>query len=161
MGDSKGQVRQHELTEECPAVSTLREKYYRPLVRLAALLTGDAGSAEAVACDVLTALRPRSPVEPAPSEDVLHYLQGQVLVRSRRIRCRNVATRPDDAAFAELPVVRALQALPRRGREAVVLTHYLELTEQEAALVAGVTPAAMRRLLSQAMRSLADRLSGA
>jgi DNA-directed RNA polymerase specialized sigma24 family protein len=131
-------------------------------VALAALLTGEADAAEAVACAVLTALRPGCPIDPEPTEDVLRYLQAQVLVRSRRTRCRGAATtrtrrvrggaqvsartgtaRPalpngsDPTDFASLPVVRALQDLPRPGSEAVVLTHYLDLTEQEAALVAG------------------------
>jgi DNA-directed RNA polymerase specialized sigma24 family protein len=183
MGDTDGPIRQPELADECPAASTLREKYYRPLVRLAALLTGDADAAEAVACAVLTALRPGSPIDPEPTEDVLRYLQAQVLVRSRRTRCRRAATTrtrrvrggaqvsartgtaspalpngSDPTDFASLPVVRALQDLPRPGREAVVLTHYLDLTEQEAALVAGVTPAVLRRLVSQAVRALDDRL---
>jgi DNA-directed RNA polymerase specialized sigma24 family protein len=186
MGDTDGPIRQPELAGECPAAAALREEYYRPLVRLAALLTGDADAAEAVACDALTALRPGSLIAPDPSAAMLRFLQAQVLVRSRRARGRReamtgarrarggaqasvlagrprsgVPTRPGETDFANLPVVRALQDLPRRGREAVVLTHYLDLTEQEAAHVAGVTPAALRRLVSQAMRALDDRPSGA
>lgn len=179
MGDTDGPIRQPRPESEC---STLRETYYRPLVRLAALLTGDADAAEAVACDALTALRTRSPFAPEPSPDALRYLQQQVLVRSRHNRRSGTArtaarearrgaqpagpagsglpgpTGPSAADFARLPVVRALQGLPPRGREAVVLTHYLDLSEQQAALVAGVTPAALRRLLSQAMRTLDRRL---
>jgi DNA-directed RNA polymerase specialized sigma24 family protein len=182
MDETAEPVRQPGLTAECLAASTLREKYYRPLVRLAALLTGDADAAEAVACDVLAALRPRWPIDPEPSEDVLRYLQERVLVRSRRTRSRSVAAagnrrarrgarppatactggsaaraQPSAAYFAGLPVVRALQELPPRGREAVVLTHYLDLSEQQAAVVAGVTAAALRRSLREAMRDLEDR----
>jgi DNA-directed RNA polymerase specialized sigma24 family protein len=173
MGDTDGPIRQAELADECPALSTLRETYYRPLVRLAALLTGDADAAEAVARDALAALLPRSPLGPEPNAEALRYLQHQVLVRSRRTRqpaSRAAGTHrarrspqpsvPAGAApeFARLPVVRALQDLPRRGREAVVLRHYLDLSEQQAARVAGVTPAVLRRLLGQAMRTLDDRL---
>jgi DNA-directed RNA polymerase specialized sigma24 family protein len=185
MGDTEP-IRQRGLADECLAMSTLREKYYRPLVRLAALLTGDEDAAEAVVCDVLTALRPRAPIDPEPSEEVLRYLQQRVLVRARRVRWPAMATtgnwrarcgaqesvqigtqgprlptRPTATEFASLPVVRALQELPPRGREAVVLTHYLDLSEQQAALVAGVAPACLRRTLQDALRALNDRLSEA
>ena len=181
MSDTEVTIRWPEPAAECLAASTLRDSYYRPLVRLAALLTGDADTAEAVACAALAALPPGSP----PSEELLRSLQRRVLVRSRRIRipagsggtgrargraqppvepcARGTATpgRSSAAEFARLPVVHALQELPRRGREAVVLTHYLDLSEQQAALVAGVTPAVLRRLLSQAMRELNDRFPAA
>jgi DNA-directed RNA polymerase specialized sigma24 family protein len=186
MGDTDGPIRQADLADGCPALSTLRETYYRPLVRLAALLTGDADTAEAVACDALATLRARSPLGPEPTPDALRYLQHQVLVRSRRSRHwamaparslrgrrpapRSVPVGPaspqvpaqrDATQFARLPVVRALQDLPQRGREAVVLTHYLDLSEQQAALVAGVAPTALRQTLRDAMRALGDRLSDA
>jgi DNA-directed RNA polymerase specialized sigma24 family protein len=182
MCDTEVTRRQPEPVAECPAASTLRDSYYRPLVRLAALLTGDAATAEAVACEALAGLRHGSPLD--PDADLLRYLQRRVLVRSRRVRpagsagtgqarggaqppvtpgAHGSAAPPQSSAaeFARLPVVRALQELPRRGREAVVLTHYLDLSEQQAALVAGVTPAALRRLLSQSMRRLNDRLPAA
>lgn len=176
MGHTEEPVRQPEPTAECPAAATLRDTYYRPLVRLAALLTGDPASAEAVAYDALAGLRPAAPLSSEPSADVLRALQQRVLVRSRRrsrpslpptgIRpprgarspaATGSSSLPSAAEFANLPVVRALQQLPRRGREAVVLTHYLDLSEQQAAHLAGVTPAALRRTLGQAMRVLDDR----
>jgi DNA-directed RNA polymerase specialized sigma24 family protein len=157
MSDTEQPIRQRGLADECLALATLRDKYYRPLVRLAALLTGDADTAEAVVCDVLTALRPRAPIDPDPSEEVLLYLQQRVLARTRRIRCHG----PTATDFTSLPVVRALQGLPRRGREAVVLTLYLDLSEHEAAHVAGVTPTALHQSLSEAMRALKDRFTDA
>jgi DNA-directed RNA polymerase specialized sigma24 family protein len=181
MSDTEVTIRRPEPTAECLAASTLRDSYYRPLVRLAALLTGDADTAEAVACEALAELRPGSPLGPPVSEKLLRSLQRRVLVLSRRIRipagsggtgqARGGAQPPvapgahgsaapaqsSAAEFARLPVVRALQELPPRRREAVILIHYLDLTEQQAALVAGVTPAALRRFLSQAKRALNDR----
>jgi DNA-directed RNA polymerase specialized sigma24 family protein len=184
MSDTEVTIHRPEPAAECLAASTLRDSYYRPLVRLAAMLTGDADTAEAVACEALAALRSSSPLGPAASEKLLRSLQRRVLVRSRRTRipagsggtgharggaqppvthCAHGSAAPAQssaAEFAGLPVVRALQELPRRGREAVVLTHYLELSERQAALMAGVTPAALRRFLSQAMRELNDRFAG-
>ena len=53
---------------------------------------------------------------------------------------------PRDATdFAGLPVVTALRELPARAREALVLTYYLDLPEQQAAALAGVSLAALRR----------------
>ncbi len=165
MDDISGRIRQPERAAECPAASTLRDTYYRPLVRLAALLTGDDGTAEAIACAALAALGSRSLLDPEPSPDAVRFLHQQVLVRCRRYRRTRAApflrSAPGATSFADLPVVRALQELPLRGREAVVLTHYLDLSEQQAALVAGVTLAALRAQLSQAMRTLHDRFPAA
>jgi DNA-directed RNA polymerase specialized sigma24 family protein len=185
VSDTEVTIRRPEPTAECLAASKLRDSYYRPLVRLAALLTGDADTAEALACEALAALRSTSPPGPAASEKLPRYLQRHVLVRSRRIRIpagsggtgqarcdaqlsaapgahSSATLGPSSAAeFARLPIVRALQELPRHGREAVVLTHYLDLSEQQAALVAGVTRAALRRFLSRALRELNDRFPAA
>ena len=132
-----------------PVEYQLHEAYYRQLVRLAALLTGNPEAAEKVACDALAALPP-SP----DSDDVARYLQRQVLIRARRARPRP----PGAPAFALLPVVRALQELPTQGREAIVLTHYLDLTRHQAAVVAGVTEIVLQKRLSRAMQMLRDRL---
>jgi DNA-directed RNA polymerase specialized sigma24 family protein len=164
MGDTDRPIRQPELAAERLAASTLRDTYYRPLVRLAALLTGDAGLAETVACAALGALRSRSLLRPEPTADAVRYLQQQVIVRCRRQQrsrgtLRIVPASRDVADFALRPVVRALQELPPRGREAVVLTHYLDLSEQQAAVAAGVTLTVLRDRLGQAMRTLHDRFA--
>ncbi len=147
MCDTDQRARQAGPPVECP----LQEEYYRQLVRLAALLTGDADTAEDVACAALAALPPS--LVPG-RDDVARYLQRQVLVRCRRTRPRP----PGGPGFAGLPVVRALQELPEHGREAVVLTHYLELTRHQAAGIAGVTEAVLQKRLGRAMQMLQDRL---
>jgi DNA-directed RNA polymerase specialized sigma24 family protein len=165
MGDTNGPIRQPQPAAECPAASTLRDTYYRPLVRLAALLTGDDLAAEAIACAALAVLGSRSRLGPEPSPDEALFLHQQVLIRGRRHHRARTApvTRAARGAtdFAELPVVRALQVLPPRGREAVVLTHYLDLSEQQAAVVAGVKLTVLRAQLSQAMHTLHDRFPAA
>lgn len=135
-----------------PVVCQLHEAYYRQLVRLAALLTGDPDAAEEIAAAALAAPPPSLALA---SESVARYLHRQVLVRCRRIRPRQCGGQP---GFAQLPVVRALQLLPLHGREAVVLTHYLELTCQQAAVVAGVSQAVLRKRLGRAMEMLQDCL---
>lgn len=146
------------------------EAHYRSLVQLAALLTGDARTAETAVADALAAV-PRSASGAADRDDFLRYLQRQVLVQCRRdTRSRGTArhvagTEPNDrreygSDFARLPVVMALRGLPTRKREAIVLTHYLDLPPAQAAAIAGVSEAALRANLTSAMRDLADLITG-
>jgi DNA-directed RNA polymerase specialized sigma24 family protein len=145
MCDTGQQAHEAGLPVDCQ----FHEAYYRQLVRLAALLTGDPDGAEGVAVAALAALPPS-----LASGNVAGYLQRQVLVRCRRRRSRQSG----QPGFAALPVVRALQELPLAGREAVVLTHYLELTCQQAAVVAGVSQAVLHKRLGRAMQLLQDRM---
>src|SRR5215469_16230444 len=138
MCDTDDQARQARPSVEC----LLHEAYYRQLVRLAALLTGNPDAAEKVAGDALAALPRWLTLD---SEDVARYLQRQVLIRCRRTR----PSRPGAPGFALLPVVQALQELPPHGREAVVLMLYLDLTRHQAAVVAGVTETVLQKRLSR------------
>jgi len=147
MSNTSQQAHQAGLPVDCQ----LHEAYYRQLVRLAALLTADPDAAEKIAAAALAAL-PRSLT--LADDNLARYLQRQVLVRCRRTRPR-YSGEPD---FARLPVVQALQELPRHGREAVVLAHYLELTCQQAAIVAGVSQAVLDKRLDRAMQMLRERL---
>jgi DNA-directed RNA polymerase specialized sigma24 family protein len=146
------------------------EAYYRSLVQLAALLTGDASAAEAAVADALAAL-PRSATREADGDDFLRYLQRQVIVQCRRGRrsrstARHVAGteaagRPEYGSdFARLPVVMALRGLPPREREAIVLTHYLDLPPAQAAAIAGVSEAVLRANLTSGMQDLGDVITG-
>lgn len=56
-------------------------------------------------------------------------------------------------------VDRALQALPDRQREAIVLCHYQELSNIEAAELMGVSVEAMESLLSRGRRTLRTALA--
>jgi RNA polymerase sigma-70 factor (ECF subfamily) len=149
-------------TSTGPARSLLCEKYYRSLLQLAALLTGDAKVAEAAVADALAAIPPVA-VGWSP-DDCLRYMQRLVVVRCRRAgRYRRLSARSgQDAAsdFGRLPVVMALLGLPRNAREAVVLTHYLDLPAAQAAAIAGVSETLLTANLATAMLSLDDRLIG-
>jgi DNA-directed RNA polymerase specialized sigma24 family protein len=145
-----------------PASSLLYEKYYRSLLQLAALLTGDASVAEAVVADALAATPPAA-VGWRP-DDSVRYLQRLVLIRCRRAgryRRLSVGSGPHAASdFGRLPVVMALLGLPRSAREAVVLTHYLDLPAAQAAAIAGVSEALLTANLATAMLAFDDRLIG-
>lgn len=59
-----------------------------------------------------------------------------------------------EAAQLGAQVDRALQALPARQREAIVLCHYQELSNIDAADLMGVSVEALESLLSRGRRSL-------
>src|SRR5215469_12135752 len=142
--------------------SALCEKYYPSLLQLAALLMGDAGLAEAVVADALVATPPAAASWGA--DDCLRYMQRLVLIRCRRAgRYRRQSVRRGELAasdFARLPVVMALVSLPRSAREAVVLTHYLDLPAAQAAAMAGVSEALLAANLATAMLAIDDRFIG-
>jgi DNA-directed RNA polymerase specialized sigma24 family protein len=145
-----------------PDLAQLMQAHYRMLVRLAALLTGDAAMAEAVAAESYAAARRLTRPWPDGAA-ALRALQREVLLRSRRARHSNsidAGYAADTGGFASLPVVTALRDLPARAREALVLTYYLDLPEQQAAAVAGVSAAALRRHLATAFRALPADLPG-
>ena len=64
-----------------------------------------------------------------------------------------------EAAQLGAQVDRALQALPERQREAIVLCHYQELSNIEAAELMGVSVEAMESLLSRGRRALRTALA--
>jgi RNA polymerase sigma factor (sigma-70 family) len=155
--------------DACPGLPDLYRTHYRSLIRLAALLTGDTGAAEAVVVDSFVALeRTRKGLQ--TPDDALPYLRRLVVARSRAAarhhrpasgdQSRVVARMPGYPNPAETPsfersvVVRALAALPPAQREAVVLTHYLDLTDEQAAAAMRVSQAAVRRHLAAAKTAL-------
>jgi len=144
---------------EAPARQALARLYtdhYGTLVRMAALLTGDASCADDVAVDSFAALCSTGLVE--ADDRALSYLRRQVVIRSRQALHHRAqrATRP--LGFGNLPVVLGLMALRPAEREAVVLIGYLDLTEWQAAAAAGVTQKALRRDLATAMKVLGSRI---
>lgn len=140
---------------------------YQPLVRLAALLTGDAQLAEAVAADSCNAVLRAAGLD-LDSAEALRRLQREIVTQSRRAmrqrhaqaRANLTAADPVAGAFATLPVVTAMRVLPARAREALVLIYYLDLTEQQAAVVAGVSLSSLRRNLAAALQALPADLPG-
>jgi DNA-directed RNA polymerase specialized sigma24 family protein len=131
--------------------------HYRSFVRLAALLTGDDGLAEQVTQDSFVTWC-RSAGWPRRAEADQARLLRLVIVRSRRAGgCSAESPAQSErmtTALADMPVVRALAELPRPQREAVVLTLYLELSEQQAAAAVGVGRAALRRHLASGVQAM-------
>jgi RNA polymerase sigma-70 factor (sigma-E family) len=149
-------------------LTALYISHYRELVRLAAFLTSDRDSAEEIVQDAYVKVHGswRGVRELDKAEA---YLRTTVVNLSRsRLRRRQVAAkhRPQpalDVASAETSalqivqreaVLSALQALPRRQREAVVLRYYGDLTEAQTAAAMGCSVGSVKSHTSRAMMAL-------
>jgi len=150
------------------AVTALYSAHYRSLVGLAALLVRDAATAEEIVQDSFMALyfawrRVRD------NEKALSYLRQCVVNRSRSVlRHRVVADRDASKPAPDLPsaeqetltllerrtVVAALQALPPRQREALVLRYYADLSEAQIASAMGISRGAAKSHTAKAIASL-------
>ncbi len=150
------------------AVTELYTTHYRSLVRLAALLVRDIGTAEEVVQDSFVAMhggwrRLRD------SEKALSYLRQSVVNRSRSVlRHRVVVDRnspkpaPDMpsaehgaiALFERSAVIEALRTLPARQREAVVLRFYADMSEAQIAFAMQISRGAVKSHTARAMQAL-------
>ncbi len=154
------------------AVTALYSANYRSLVRLAAMLVRDAGTAEEVVQDAFVAMhggwrRLRDP------DKALSYLRQSVVNRSRSVlRHRAVVEKyapkglPDApsaeaGAIGELErsaVIDALSGLPARQREALVLRYYADLSEAEIAHTMGISRGAVKSHTARGMTALRNVL---
>jgi RNA polymerase sigma-70 factor (sigma-E family) len=150
------------------AVTELYSAHYRSLVRLAALLVRDVGTAEEVVQDAFVAMhggwrRLRD------SDKALSYLRQSVVNRSRSVlRHRMVVDRnapkpqPDMpsaehgaiAAFERSAVIEALRTLPPRQREALVLRFYGDMSEAQIADAMQISRGAVKSHTARAMTAL-------
>jgi RNA polymerase sigma-70 factor (sigma-E family) len=158
------------------AVAVLFRSHRLPLVRLARLLVDDLETAEDVVQDAFSALHRRwgSIAEPNAA---LGYLRTSVVNGSRSVLRRRRTARayvwPDgerlsaDSADAGLlvgeehrAVLSALQRLPSRQREVIVLRYWAELTEAEIAATLGISVGAVKSTASRGRDAIAAQLGG-
>ena len=153
-------------------VAELHRVEYRSLVRLARLLLDDVATSEEVVQDAFVALQLRWRTVREP-EKAAAWLRSAVLngarsqLRKRRVRDRLLPRPAPDAAAADgyavaadehRRVVAALQQLPRRQREALVLRFYLELSERETAEAMGVSAGSVKTHVHRGLAALAPLL---
>lgn len=156
------------LQEADLAVTKLYHEYYRQLVRLSALLVRDIGTAEEVVQESFIAMhsgwrRLRD------NDKALSYLRQSVVNRSRSVLRhrvvvdRNAPKPPPDMPSAEhgaiallerSDVIAALQTLPPRQKEAVVLRFYADLSEAQIAEVMQISRGAVKSHTARAMAAL-------
>ena len=139
------------------------------MLALAQRMLGDAAEAEDVAQDAMLRAwkqAPRWTPGQAKFDTWLHRVGLNLCYdRLRRRRETPTATPPDRpdrgllAADVGLRVDAALARLPDRQREAIVLCHYQELTNIEAAALMEVSVDALESLLSRGRRALRQALA--
>jgi RNA polymerase sigma-70 factor (sigma-E family) len=154
-------------------VSELYQAHALGLVRLAHIMLGDADGAEDIVQDAFCGLYQRWALLADPAR-ALQYVRSAVLngCRSalrRRIRHRRAGTW-SEADFTALgvpsaesavldgeehrAVLAALQRLPHRQREALILHYYLDMPEAEVAVAMGISPGSVRSARSRALGAL-------
>ena len=152
------------------AVQALVAKKLRRVLALAERMLGDAAEAEDVAQEAFFRVwrhAPRWRPGAARFDTWLHRVTLNLCYdRLRRRRERPTADPPETpdpgpgpdrglhAADVGRRVNAALQGLPTRQREAIVLCHYQELGNIEAAELMGVSVEALESLLSRGRRGL-------
>ena len=149
-------------------LAALYAAHYRSLVRLAALLLDEPGACEDVVQEAYVRLHGRRIDDP---NKTLAYLRQTVvnLARSslrRRLVAQRLAPRPenasvDDAAYATVQrdeLVRALRAIPRREREALVLRYFGDLSEAQAAAAMGCAVGSVKGYTSRGLARLSTIL---
>jgi RNA polymerase sigma-70 factor (sigma-E family) len=153
------------------AVSALYGQHWRGLLRLAVLVIDDRQTAEDIVQEAFAQLYRRWPLQ--DSDKALAYLRTIVLNAGRStLRRRRVARLytpphepPQDSAEStavlgeeRLEVQRALQSLPTRPREVLVLRYYLELPFEEIAQILGISASTARATASRGLTALTKKL---
>ena len=154
------------------ALAELYVAHYQPLVRLAALLVRDMGTAEEIVQDAFVAMH-ATWRRLRDSGKASAYLRRCVVNRSRSVlRHQLAAGRTMLQPLPEMPsaeqgamtllersaVVAALHGLPARQREALVLRYYADLPEAEIASAMGISQGAVKSHVFRAMSALRGEL---
>jgi len=155
------------------ALSLLFDAQHAQLVRLAALMGADADAEDVVAEAFCELHRRWHRLHDRAA--ALSYLRSVVCNLSRmRLRHLAVVRRhreppPEDVQSAEATallredhreVVVALQALPFRQRQALVLRYWLDLREVDVAQAMGITPGAVKAHTFRGLAALERALGG-
>jgi RNA polymerase sigma-70 factor (sigma-E family) len=152
-------------------VTALFEAHALGLVKLAKVMLGDQSIAEDVVQDAFVGMY-RKWGSLQARDKALGYLRASVLNgcrtahrnRTRRDRALLLVPEADGIVSAEesalvgednRAALAALRALPARQREAVVLRHYLGLTEEQAAQAMKITRGTVKSATSRGLSTLA------
>jgi RNA polymerase sigma-70 factor (sigma-E family) len=150
------------------AVTAIYTTHYRSLVRLAVLLVRDVATAEEIVQDSFIATH-CAWRRLGDTEKALTYLRRSVVNRSRSIlRHQAVADKIAPELAPDLPsaeedalsllersaVISALQTLPSRQREVMVLRYYAGLSDAQIASAMGISMGAVKHHAARGMSSL-------
>jgi RNA polymerase sigma-70 factor (sigma-E family) len=148
------------------AVTALYRAHSLGLIRLALIMVGDRPTAEDVVQDAFLGLHRRWS-HLSDQEKALTYVRSAVLnncrsvLRRRRLPLRGHHEPPAWSAEAAAlvgeerrEVLTALQRLPSRQRESLVLRYFCELSEEEIATTMGVSRGTVKSTTSRAIAAL-------
>ncbi len=151
--------------------------HYRPLLKLASLLVDDRATCEEVVQDAFVAVIRRG-LDDVSGPKAPAYLRSAVLngarshlrrrvVRDRARPLRPVPSRTSGSPEAEAEqhdderaVLDALQALPVRQREVLVLRYWMDLREAEIADALGISAGSVKTHAHRGLQALATILEG-
>ena len=156
------------------AVTVLYVAHYASLVRLAALLVRHSGEAEEIVQDAFVAMHGRwgrlrepdkavgylrrSVVNAARSAHRHHDVRDRHLLgeRSTRDVQRSAASAEQGALAGEsrAEMMRALDALPQRQREVLVLRYFADMTEAQVAETLGISLGSVKAYGSRGIAAL-------
>ncbi|GAA4636058.1 SigE family RNA polymerase sigma factor [Actinoallomurus vinaceus] len=164
--------RARDVADADTAVTALYRGHALGLMRLALIMVGDRPTAEDVVQDAFLGLHRRWG-HLRDRENALAYVRSTVLnncrsvLRRRRLTPRGRHEPPVWSAEAAAlvgeerrEVIRALQSLPARQREALVLRYFCELTEEEIARTMRVSRGTVKSTTSRAISALGRILEG-
>jgi RNA polymerase sigma-70 factor (sigma-E family) len=156
--DTPGPAGQHPASTADQVVTALYRAQYRSLVRMATMLTSDSGTAEEVVQDCFVGMH-AALWRLRDMDKAVNYLRRSVVNRCRSVMRRRIVAdrylpeRKPDAPSAEqgalarlehAAVLTALNALPVRQREAIVLRFYLDLSEEQVACAMNISRGAVK-----------------
>ena len=129
-------------------VTVLYRAHYHSFARIAALLVSDVAAAEEIVQSAFVSLHRARPHQ-GDADRALAYLRRAVVTgtRSHDTAPGDSASRPGGVPHASWPghgvagtlLVAALQALPARQREALVLRYYAQWTDAQIAAAMGIS----------------------
>lgn len=156
------------------AFEALMAAYLKRVHAIAWRILRDGAEAEDVAQETFLRLwREAARLGPIPVEAWLYRVAGNLAIdRWRRRKPQQPDALPliadgrlgSDNVLARAEIARgieqAVDALPERQRMALVLVHFEELPQKQAAEVMGISVDALESLVARARRNLKDRLAG-
>ncbi|WP_186525977.1 SigE family RNA polymerase sigma factor [Leekyejoonella antrihumi] len=163
------------VTEENVDLAALYETHHLSMVRLARLLVDDLATAEDVVQDAFLGMHRRRDGLRDPGAAVGYLRRAVVnqarstLRRRRTVRAHLRVAEPDvgPPADAEVllgeehrEVLAAVDELPTRQREVLVLRYWSELSEAEIADALGISRGTVKSQASRAMATLSNKLGG-
>lgn len=160
------------------ALEVLYAAQWTPMVRLAWLLVRDQGAAEDIVQDALVALHRRWD-HLQDKEQAVGYLRRSVVNASRSVlrhrsverdylikagpdaERESVAPSAEHSALGSLgnqAMLAALQHLPRRQREVLILRYYSDLSEAQIADTLGIAPGSVKAHAHRGLSALRSHL---